>query len=55
MGLPPSFLLTFHWTNIEVEDVASTDTMVGGEGANVCVMVGKYMMGNFDQMSKFGT
>ena len=52
MGLPPSFLLSFHWTDIEVEDVASTDTMVG---ANVCVMVGKYMMGNFDQMSKFGT
>ena len=55
MGLPPSFLLAFHLTDIEVNDVALTDTMVGAEGANVCVMVGKYMMGNFDQMSKFGT
>ena len=26
---------------MEVEDVASTDTIVGAEGANVCVMVGK--------------
>ena len=24
---------------MEVEDVASTDTMVGAEGANVCVCV----------------
>ena len=55
MGLPPSLLLPFHWMDIEVEDVASTDTMVGAEGANACVLVGKYMMGNFDQMSKFGT
>ena len=47
MGLPLSFLLAFHSTDIEVEDFASTDTMVGAEGANVCVMVGKYMMGNF--------
>ena len=31
---------------MEVEDVASTDTVEGAEGANVCVMVGKYMMGN---------
>ena len=36
MGLPPSFLLAFHWTDTEVEDVASTDTVVGAEGANVC-------------------
>ena len=43
MGLPPFFLLTLHWTVMEVEDVASTETMVGAEGANVCVMVGKYM------------
>ena len=41
MGLPPSFLLAFHWTDREVEDVASTDTMVGGEGANVCVIGAK--------------
>ena len=39
MGLPPSFLLAFHWTDREVEEVASTDTMVGAEGANVCVCV----------------
>ena len=38
---------------MEVEDVASTDTMVGAEGANLCVMVGKYMMGNVDQMSEY--
>ena len=38
MGLPPSFLLAFHWTNMEVEDVAQTDTMVGAEGTNVCVI-----------------
>ena len=33
---------------MEVEDVASTDTMVGAEGANVCMMIGKYtyMTGN---------
>ena len=37
-----------------MEDVASMDTIVGAEGANVCVMVDKYMMGNVDQMSKFG-
>ena len=35
MGLPPSFLLAFHWMDMEVGDVASTDTMVGAEGANV--------------------
>ena len=52
MGLPPSFVLAFHWTDM-VEDVASTDTMVGAEGANGCMMVGKYMMGNVDQMSRF--
>ena len=39
MGLPPSFLLAFHWTDMEVEDVPSTDTMVGAEGTNVCVCV----------------
>ena len=43
MGLPPSFLLAFHWTDIEVEDFASTDTMVGAEGANMCVMVVKIL------------
>ena len=55
MGLPPSFLLAAHWTDMEVEDVASTDTTVGAEGANVCVMVGEYMMGSADQMFRFGT
>ena len=47
MGLPPSFLLVFHWMDMEVEDVVSTDTTEGAEGANVCVMVGKYMIDNF--------
>ena len=37
MGLPPSLLLAFHRTDMEVEEVASTDTMVGAEGANVCI------------------
>ena len=37
MGLPPSFLLAFHWTDMEVEDIASTYKMVGAEGANVRV------------------
>ena len=40
---------------MKVEDVVSTDTMVGAEGANVCVMVRKYIMANVDQMSKFGS
>ena len=47
MGLPPSFLLAFHWTDMVAEDFASTDAMVGAEGASLCVMVGKYTMGNF--------
>ena len=41
MGLPPSFLLAFHWIDIEVEYVATTSTLVGAEGTNVCVMAGK--------------
>ena len=40
---------------MEVEDVPSTEKMVGAEGTNVCVMVDKYMMGSVDQMSRFGT
>ena len=47
MGLPPSFLLALHWMDMEVDDIASTDTMVGAEGANVCVIVSKYMMSKF--------
>ena len=35
---------------MEVEDVASTDTLVGAEGTNMCAMVGKYMMGNVEQL-----
>ena len=38
MGLPLSFLLAFHWTNMEVEVVASTDTMVGADGTNGCMI-----------------
>ena len=41
MGLPPSFVHASHFTDREVEDVASTDTMVDAEGPNVCVMVNK--------------
>ena len=52
MGLPPSLVHAAHFTYMEVEDVASTesDTMVGADGANVCVMAGKYMMGKLDQV-----
>ena len=35
---------------MEVEDVASTNTMEGTEGAKVCVVSGKYMMGNVEQV-----
>ena len=35
---------------MEVEEVASTDIMVGAEGANMCVIAGKYMMGNVEQV-----
>ena len=45
-----SITLAFHWTDMEVKDVASTDTMVGAEGGNVCVMVGKYVMGDLPKM-----
>ena len=31
---------------MEVEDVRSTDTMVGAEGTDVCDDIGKYMTGN---------
>ena len=41
MELPPSLVHAAHFTDMEVEDVASTAKMVGAEGANVCVMVGK--------------
>ena len=40
---------------MEVEDVASTDTMVGAEGANVCVMVGKYNPLKVRKMGVFST
>ena len=41
MGLPPSLVHAAHFTDREVEDVSSTAKMVGAEGTNVCVMVGK--------------
>ena len=50
MELPPSLVHAAHFTDMEVEDVASTDTMVGADGANVCVMAGKYMMGDLNQV-----
>ena len=34
IGLPPSSLLAAHFTDMQVEDVASADTMVGAEGAD---------------------
>ena len=34
-------MILSHLTSIEVGDVASTDTVVGAEGAKVCVIVGK--------------
>ena len=41
MGLPPSLVHAAHFTDMEVEDVASTAKMVGAEGTNVCVMASK--------------
>ena len=46
MGLPPSLVHAAHFTDMEVEDVASTAKMVGAEGTNVCVMVGKSSVQN---------
>ena len=48
MGLPPSLVHATHFTDMEVEDVVSTAKVVGAEGANVCVMVDKYTMGNLN-------
>ena len=42
MGLSPPFFLAFHWTDMEVEDVAWTDTVVGAEGTSVCDSRQKY-------------
>ena len=41
MGLPPSLVHAAHFTDMEVEDAASTAKMVGAEGTNVCVMASK--------------
>ena len=41
MGLPPSLVHAAHFTDMEVEDAASTVKMVGVEGTNVCVMASK--------------
>ena len=41
MGLPPSLVHAAHFTDMEVDDVASTAKMVGAEGTNVCVMASK--------------
>ena len=54
MKLPPSLVHAAHFTDMEVEEVASTDTMVGAEGTNVCVMVGKDMMGDLNQVLATG-
>ena len=49
MGLPPSLVHAAHFTDMEVEDVASTAKMVGAEGTNVCVMASK---SSVDRLSK---
>ena len=41
MGLPPSLVQAAHFTEMEVEDVASTAKMVGAAATNVCVMASK--------------
>ena len=46
MELPPSLVQAAHFTDMEVEDVASTAKTVGAAGANVCVMASK---GSVDQ------
>ena len=51
MGLPPSLVHAAHFTDREVEDVASTAKMVGAEGANVPEIrnrVGLYVPMNHD-------
>ena len=51
MELPPSLVQAAHFTDMEVEDVASTAKIVGAAGANVCVMTSK---GSVDQTFKVG-
>ena len=51
MELPPSLVHAAHFTDMEVEDVASIAKMVGAEGANVCVMASK---SSVDQTHKVG-
>ena len=41
MELPPSLVHAAHFTDMEVEEVASTAKIVGAEGTNVCVMASK--------------
>ena len=42
MELPPSLVHADHFTDIEVEDVASMAKMVGAAGTNVCVCDDKW-------------
>ena len=51
MGLPPSLVHAAHFTDMEVEDVASTAKIVGAEGTNMCVMASK---SSVDQILKVG-
>ena len=51
MELPPSLVHAAHFTDIEVEDVASTAKMVGAAGTNVCVMTSE---NSIDQTFKVG-
>ena len=51
MELPPSLVQAAHFTDIEVEDVASTAKMVGAAGTDVCVKTSK---SSVDQAFKVG-
>ena len=53
MELPPSLVHAAHFTDMEVEDVASMAKMVGAAGTNVCVCV-MTSESNVDQTFKVG-
>ena len=52
IGLPPSLVDAVHFTDMVVEDVASTAKLVGAAGTNVCVMAGK---SSADKIFKVGS
>ena len=51
MELPPSLVQAAHFTDMEMDDVASTAKIVGAAGTNVCVMTSK---SSVDQTFKVG-